>query len=386
MGKLFRWDWITFTSIFTLLRRHYPFLVIAGILVHKFTLKNIVVTILAFLICHFLLNFAQHYKALQQFWLMYKDFLTTKGSAVIRSYRPSDYFDPHLIDSFFKKFAINPYLLIFHKNIDEAVRIIDSRTLGPEIIADVVCISRPMFKSYILIRQAPTDEQSPIQRLIIAHEIGHFALSPLFLTARRTGGLFLTGLLFFFITNFVDFNLMPIWLIIFYTLLFFIRVFNWTILWLPTSLRDEMYADLFALYLLSPEERKAIWERFTSPRYKPASFFRNSKIIASYTNRRTAMFMKNLQTTAEGNATDYIESTIRSIEDPIIIQFGLNLFWCSVYFSLGFFLHHSLVLNFWPWCIAAVITLFITALFQFFNSCADDYLSIKMETSPSKNS
>ncbi len=373
MNNSLRWPGIVLVGIVNLFRRHYPFLVVGGLLLQKADIKNFCMVVLALLLCHLTINLAQHYMALQKFQLMYQDFFV-KAKKPIDSYKLSNYFNVEEIKKFFAMFGMNPYLKMFHRDINDAVCIIDSRSLGPELISDLVCISRPMFQSYIFIKQSPNQMMPAIEKLKIAHEVGHFALSPLYLSARRTGGLFLALIFGILVFRFVNLSAIPFWLKIFYGFILIIRSIDWVFLWLPTSLKDEMYADLFALFLLNKEEKNIVWQRFSSPRYKPELFFRNSKIIRPFTKRRTKMFMKNLQATLEENELNYIERTITNMEIPLATRFVISLFWCTFYFSFGFYLKNGLHINLIFWGAIDVIILLMVITLQIFNTRADRQL------------
>jgi hypothetical protein len=375
MNKIWRFDFVSIAGIFNLLRKHYPCLLFFAMFFSAPGWNTLGCAMMVLLLSQFIINIRQLLQAYLTLSQIGKDFLSNKiyrqMDKPFTRYPLSSYLDAEQMAEIFNRTFLNPLIKLFHQNMDEAVCIIKFRNNGNLLCSNLVCYARPMFVSYIFVKQAPTPDINPMEKLKIAHEIGHFALSPLYLSERRTGGILLFLLFSSLIYIVVDFHHVPLILIIAYVIVFLLKFYTWMLEWLPVSFKDEIYADLFSLYALTAAEKNALRKRFYSPAYNRLRYFGNTKMPRFQIEQRATLFLQNLDLGTSEQVGQMYNEAVAVAEKPLPVLFAINIFWCCFYLLPGFFISSETLVSFGSFAILNTVALIMLILLWWFNNYLD---------------
>lgn len=233
------------------------------------------------------------------------------------------------------------------------------KTGGIQIASNIVCFSRPFSDSYIFLDVNP-EKMNAFSRFKALHEIGHAILSPFFIQTRRQGGFLVFIGYIYVLYHLIDLNSLTLLSIIAYCSIFTLRLFFQVFYWFKADFIDEIFADLFGLMFLTPDDAKEIEEktgRFLS------RFFHNDKFLYFFRTQRESIFRKNLSYLKEGDTDSVFESTIKIMMPKY--PFFRYAFWIAVYASIGlhFKLAHSISFLIWP-----TLILFIVFIYYFYDN------------------
>jgi hypothetical protein len=137
---------------------------------------------------------------------------------------------------------------------------------------------------------------------------------------------------------------------------------NWILAWLNNDFKDEVYADLFALYSLTAQEQVKLYERFSSKRYNYKAIFSNKKMLRIYMEKRIKIFLENLIYAYKGNINGMFNNTITQVEHSFSFLVIKNLFWLVLYFSIGLFASKNVSFHKHELLVMVVVTLSLIIL------------------------